>query len=136
MNETNSLEELTNPGEADDFFRIDNLAPFDSSATRSYSRGNALWLMETCRLVYREDEPSRKGFFQQNGLQEVRFFNDGDTQGALVRGDGFAVLAFRGTLGDRDFLADLDFPPLNWPGEGKVHEGIKRQFDAVGRREG
>jgi hypothetical protein len=87
--------------------------------------------METCRLIYREDEPSRKDFFRRNGLEEVRFFNVGDTQGALVRGDGFAVLAFRGTLGKGDFLTNLDFPPVDWPGEGKVHKGFKRQFDDV-----
>lgn len=131
MNENNSLKALTNPGEADDFFKIDNLPAFNPSVTSTYSRGNALWLMETCRLVYREDELSRRDFFQQNGLEELRFFSTRNTQGALVRGDRFAVLAFRGTLGNQDFLADLDFPPINWPGEGKVHEGFKKQFDDV-----
>jgi len=131
MNENNSLKALTNPGEADDFFKIDDLPAFNPSVTNTYSRGNALWLMETCRLVYREDELSRRDFFQQNGLEELRFFSTGNTQGALVRGDRFAVLAFRGTLGNQDFLADLDFPPVNWPGEGKVHEGFKKQFDDV-----
>jgi triacylglycerol lipase len=133
MNEDTSFEALTNPGKADNFFSgIDNLPAFDPQASRSYARGNALWLMETCRLIYREDEPSRKNFFEQRaGLHETKFFNTGDTQGGLVRGNGFAVLAFRGTLGERDWLADFDFPPVNWEGDGKVHGGFKKQLDAV-----
>jgi triacylglycerol lipase len=132
MQEDTSLKALIDPGDADNFFMIDGLPRFDPSATAGYSRGNALWLMETCRLVYREDEPSRKEFFERRaGLRETRYFNAGDTQGVMVRGEGFAALAFRGTLGYRDWLSDLDCLPVDWRGEGKVHEGFKKQFDAV-----
>jgi hypothetical protein len=88
--------------------------------------------METCRLVYREDEPSRKDFFSRRAnLRETRFFNTGRTQGAVVRGDGFAVLAFRGTLGCYDWLSNFNCLPVNWDGEGKVHEGFKEQLDVI-----
>ncbi len=133
MNVDNSFKALTDPGDADNFFLgIADLPAFDPQATLSYSRGNALWLMETCRLIYREDEPSRRNFFQQRaGLTETKFFNTGATQGGLLRGNGFAVLAFRGTLGEHDWLADFDFPPVSWAGDGKVHQGFKKQLDAV-----
>jgi hypothetical protein len=132
MNEDNSIKALIDPGDADNFFMIDNLPAFDPAARGAYSRANALWLMETCRLIYREDEPSRKQYFEQRAnLRETRFFNTGETQGVLVRGDNFAVLAFRGTLGHRDWLADLDCRPVNWDGDGKVHEGFKKQLDVV-----
>ena len=133
MNEDTSFKALTNPGEADNFFSgIENLPAFDPQAKLNYSRGNALWLMETCRLIYREDEPSRKKFFKQRaGLTETKFFNTKDTQGGLVRGDGFAVLVFRGTLGKRDWLADFDSSPVHWEGDGKVHRGFKKQLNAV-----
>lgn len=132
MDEDTSLKALIDPGDADNFFMVDDLPAFDPSATAAYSRGNALRLMETCRLTYREDEASRKQFFEQRAdLRETRYFNTGETQGVMVRGDGFAVLAFRGTLGYRDWLSDLDCLPVNWEGEGKVHQGFKKQFDAV-----
>jgi triacylglycerol lipase len=131
MNETNSLKALFNPGEADDFFQIKDLPAFDPAAVKSYSEANALWLSEASRLVYREDEPSRKAYFKRVGLEEVHFFDQGATRGALVIGRGFAILVFRGTLGPRDVLSDLDFPAVGWEGHGLVHEGFKRQLDAV-----
>jgi len=67
----------------------------------------------------------------RRSAQEAGFFNRAATQAALVHGNGFAVLAFRGTLGLRGWLADFDFPPVDWEGEGKVHKGFKGQLDVV-----
>ena len=132
MQETTSFEALFDPGNAADFFQIDNLPAFDPAATTAYLRGNALWLVEICRLVYRQDAPSRREFFRRRaGLEEIRFFDQQATQGALLSGKNFAVLAFRGTLGLRDWLADFDFPPVPWRGEGRVHQGFKDQLDPV-----
>jgi len=129
---THSWKALTDPGEADDFFGIEGLRAFDPSASSDYSRGNALWLIECSRLVYRIDGPSRRRYFKERaGLEEIRFFDRGATQGALLSGSGFALLAFRGTLGARDWVSDLDFPPVAWEGPGEVHQGFKRQLDRV-----
>jgi triacylglycerol lipase len=82
--------------------------------------------------VYRIDAPSRRRYFKERaGLEEIRFFDRGATQGALLSGEGFALLVFRGTLGARDWLSDLDFPPVAWEGPGEVHQGFKRQLDRV-----
>jgi triacylglycerol lipase len=132
MEPTASWKALVDPGAADDFFEIDGLPAFDPRATGAYARGNALWLAETSRLVYRVDAPSRKAYFKERaGLDEIRFFDEGAAQGALVRGDGYAVLAFRGTLGFSDWLSDLDCPPVGWEGEGRVHRGFKAQLERV-----
>jgi triacylglycerol lipase len=132
MEPTTSWKALVDPGDADDFFEIAGLPAFDAGASSGYSPGNALWLAETSRLVYREDAQSRRRFFAERaGLEEVRFFDRDATQGALLRGKGFALLAFRGTLGADDWLSDLDCPPVPWEGEGKVHQGFKRQLDRV-----
>lgn len=132
MEPTTSWKALVDPGAADDFFEIDGLPAFDARARSQYSPGNALWLAETSRLVYRVDAQSRRGYFAERaGLEEIRFFDRGATQGALLRGRGFALLAFRGTLGARDWLSDLDCPTVPWEGGGKVHQGFKRQLDRV-----
>jgi len=146
MQEDNSFEALINPGEASNFFHFEEAPVFNPVAAKSYSRDNGLWLMECCRLVYRKDrppdeqpkQPSRQEIFDHFGLKETRFFdghvqerNIKDAQAALIKGKGFVVLAFRGTLGAGDLLADLDFKPTDWGGEGKVHEGFKKQFDAI-----
>jgi triacylglycerol lipase len=129
---TTSWKALVDPGAADDFFELEPLPAFDAGARAAYSRANALWLIETSRLMYREDAASRRRFFAERaGLEEIRFFDRDATQGALILGRGFAVLAFRGTLGAGDWLSDLDCPPVAWEGEGRVHRGFKRQLDVV-----
>jgi len=129
---TTSWRALVDPGAAEDFFEIDALPAFDAGATRAYSRANALWLSEASRLVYREDAASRRRYFAERaGLEEVRFFDRGATQGALLRGRGFALLVFRGTLGADDWLSDLDCPPIPWQGGGRVHQGFSRQLERV-----
>ena len=135
MQEDNSLIALTNPGDsASEFFNFEILPPaFDPTLRNSYSRTNAMWLMELCRLVYRRDgiQPSREDFLKQHDLHEVVFFNADRTQGALVTNKNFGVLVFRGTLGAGDWLSDLDGIQTNWIGEGKVHKGFKDQLELV-----
>lgn len=63
MEPTTSWKALVDPGAADDFFVIDGLPAFDARASAAFSPGNALWLIETARLMYRVDGPSRKAFF-------------------------------------------------------------------------
>jgi triacylglycerol lipase len=129
---TTSWKALVDPGAADDFFAIAGLPAFDARARGAYSRGNALTLAEASRLVYRDDADSRRRFFAERaGLDEIRFFDRGATQGTLVRGRDFALLVFRGTLGADDWISDLDCRPVPWQGPGRVHEGFSRQLRAV-----
>ena len=65
MKETTDKEALINPGDsANDFFEFEELHPghFNPALTATYSRTNAVSLMELCRLVYRRDQiqPSRE----------------------------------------------------------------------------
>lgn len=65
------------------------------------------------------------------GLTERRFFDAGSTQGALVTGDGFAVLVFRGSADLRDWLTNLRVAPVPWPDGGCVHDGFARALERV-----
>ena len=95
MEPTTSWTALVDPGDADDFFAIGGLPAFDARASSAYSPGNALWLAETSRLVYRVDAPSRKAYFRERaGLEEIEFFDELATQGALLRGQGYALLVW------------------------------------------
>src|SRR5262249_47673031 len=62
---------------------------------------------------------------------EVKFFNQARTQGALVTAANFAVLVFRGTLGLGDWLSDFQGLPVDWKGEGKIHQGFRNQLSVV-----
>ena len=126
MEEDNNLPALTNPGDsARAFFNFEiQPPPFDPGANTEYSRANAMWLMELCRLVYRNN--GRDEFLEPRGFREIEFFDQRRTQAALVNGNGFAVLVFRGTLGLNDWLSNFDAPPVSWNGEGEVHEGFNK----------
>ena len=136
MKETTDKEALINPGDsANDFFDFEKLHPghFNPALTATYSRTNAVWLMELCRLVYRRDQiqPSREEFLKRHELHEVKFFDRNQTQGALIKGPNFAVLVFRGTLGPKDWLSNFDAKPVKWDGEGNVHEGFDNQLSEI-----
>ncbi len=129
MKELFSLKAVTSPGDATDFFDLD-LPPFDPAATSAYSRGNALWLIESCRLSYREDAASRKDYYDKKAHLEERPFSVNRTQGAVLVGSSHAILAFRGSLGFDDWLSDFDALPVQWAGV-QVHQGFKKQLDDV-----
>ncbi|MGE0386983.1 MAG: hypothetical protein AB7Q97_19845 [Gammaproteobacteria bacterium] len=128
MDERTDLRSLIDPGAAGDCFAVDGLPPFDPADCAHWSRANALWLSECCRLIYRQDAASRRACLAGVGLQERAFFDDGATQGALVAGPGFAILVFRGTLGLRDWLYNLDAAAVRWEGPGRIHRGFAAQL--------
>jgi len=145
MEPTTTWQDLLHPGEATDFFSRGAFRPFDPQAG-AYNAGNALWLAELCRLVYRHDveeqspppQPTRASFLAKAGLRQRCFFNSRktDTQAILVEPAGpstFAVLAFRGTEQQlEDFISDLKVgrPPLGGTAID-VHEGFKEAIESV-----
>jgi triacylglycerol lipase len=145
MNEDKSFKALMNPGDADNFFDIANLAAFEPQATHGYSRTNALWLAEFCRLIYRRERDeiptrlpdfrTRDEFLSPRGWRQEpsAFFNRCGTQAAFFVHEKIecAVLVFRGTLGVHDTITDLEFVPRSWQGRGHVHSGFKKALDAV-----
>src|SRR2546427_6478239 len=144
MEQDNSFEALMNPGEASNFFDIANLTEFDPRSTTSYSRTNALWLVEVCRLIYRKENDEMKratGFVTRNqflaakGWREDTFFNQAGTQAGLFVNDQLkcGALVFRGTLGLKDVITDSKFLPTRCEGGGYVHDGFKGAVDVVWR---
>jgi hypothetical protein len=144
MNFDNSWDALLKPGDATVYFENLSQEKFDVDAT-SYSKINAWWLAELCRLIYRQevDEaepppkgPTRREVLKGAGFEQVEFFNESDTQCAVIKtldstNPQFAVLVFRGTNALRDWLTNLRGAPVSWPGGGKVHEGFKEAIDLV-----
>jgi hypothetical protein len=136
---------LLHPGDATDFFSRDPLPSFDPAAV-SYSPGNAWWLAELSRLVYRRDveeessppHPTRSSFLAKARLRQRRFFASTvtGTQAMLVESEGppaFAVLVFRGTEQTlKDFLSDIEVgAKVIFGGEVGVHEGFAKAIDSL-----
>ena len=137
--------DLLHPGDARDFFSRRELSPFDPS-TSEYNDGNALWLAELSRLVYRHDveetsspsTPTRSSFLANVRLRQICFFCEQGTgtQAMLVESDvspAFAVLVFRGTEQRvKDFIVDLHIGFDTLVQETvAVHKGFKGALDSV-----
>jgi len=135
-------QDLLRPGDATNYFEADSLPSFVPEAG-AYHRGNAWWLAELCRLVYRQDieeiaiplEPRRTAILERVGLRQLEFFDDAQTgtQAFLVESKRpcYAALVFRGTEQDpRDVLCDLEIGPPLASGP-RVHKGFERAFNSV-----
>lgn len=145
MHTDTSWQDLLYPGAAMDFFRRRSFKPFDPM-NLAYCPGNALWLAELSRLVYRHDteekgpppQPTRSQFLEQAGFRQRQFFHAQatGTQAMLVESVGslpFAVLAFRGTEHDiQDYLTNLKFGQLALA-VNQVHAGFAAALDSVWR---
>jgi triacylglycerol lipase len=106
---------------------------FDPQAN-TFNAENALLLAKMCSAAYMDDAGAKQEVtslgltdFQWIDLTE-RFK---DLYGIAASGDGFAVLAFRGTQNLKDWMTDLDATPtpFSWmfeagPDVGQVHGGF------------
>lgn len=142
---TTTWQDLLNPGGATDFFSRREFPPFDPEAAPAYSRTNALWLAELSRLIYRQDveevisapQPTRASFLERAGLKQRAFFAspETDTHAMLVEpmvSPSFAILVFRGTDSNRDYVTDFEFGILPWDqNEVGVHKGFRKALDSV-----
>jgi triacylglycerol lipase len=141
MNFDNSWDAVLKPGDATVYFDVLSDTKFEADSP-SYSKINAWWLAELCRLIYRQgtDEvegaagPSRKEVLARVNLDEVDFFNEGDTEAALIKTTGssdvqYAALVLRGTNDPRDWLTNFNAIPKNWAGGGLVHKGFAKALD-------
>jgi triacylglycerol lipase len=145
MRNRTTWHDLLHPGDATDFFARRSMPPFDP-ATSAYNAGNAVWLAELSRLIYRHDkeeeaappQPARTRFLEQAGFTQRHFFlsRETNTQAMLVEfaaTDPFAVLVFRGSEHHiRDIITDLNIGKHSF---GKstvdVHEGFMRALHSV-----
>jgi hypothetical protein len=138
-------QDLLNPGGATDFFSRRAFPPFEPGAGPEYSRANALWLAELSRLIYRQDteevmpapQPTRARFLGKVGLKQRAFFAspEMDTHAMLVESKippSFAILVFRGTDSNRDYVTDFESGILPWDrNEVGVHKGFRKALDSV-----
>jgi hypothetical protein len=138
-----SWDALRRPGKASNFFEF-GVAPRFDPAGPEFRAENALLLAELCRVIYRHGPREREGarppfraeYVARAGMRETRFFDGGAARAALVEPDdgaesAFEVLVFRGTLGRRAILADLDARVDRWPAGGRVHSGFRRALDSI-----
>ncbi|MFY9556305.1 MAG: lipase family protein [Blastocatellia bacterium] len=143
MNFDNSWDALLKPGDATVYFDVLSHTRFETEAT-SYSKINAWWLGELCRLIYRQgaDEkpeaahPTREEVLEPVGLHEVEFFNEKDSEAALIMTTPsaqvrYAALVFRGTNELMDWVTDFTAVPKGWAGHGDVHEGFAKALALV-----
>lgn len=143
MDFDNSWDAVVKPGKATVFFDVLDQTRFDPSAP-SYSKINAWWLAELCRLIYREETdetekaapPTRQEVLDKVQLREVAFFNEGATEAALIKpknpaASQFAALVFRGTTDVNDWLTDFRIVPTPWEGRGLVHKGFAEALELV-----
>ncbi len=145
VNEDHGLAALMNPGEAENFFALEGLTPFDPSSAAGFNRHSAMWLAEFCRLIYRQERdelPHRPASFRtraqilaEHGWREEAVLRNrqGVPQAAVferTNPDG-AVIVFRGTLGLRDMFTDLQLVLRPWAGAGHVHQGFKDAHAAL-----
>ncbi len=115
--------------------RVDAFQPHK----RGLSLANAWWLSNAAHLAY-FDGSQIEGVLHENrrslGLSLVEFFDNGGTRGYLAGGDGFAILAFRGTQpGEvRDLATDLKFHQRELSAVGgsvAVHSGFLEALEHV-----
>ena len=115
-----SLDALTNPGAADNFFQLHR------------PQSEAAWCAEFSRLAYCD-----YGRVLAPSLAAVGFhlvvspFDHAGTQAFLAEGPDFAVLTFRGSDDLDAWTTNLDAMPAPWRGPGKVHHGFAKALEAV-----
>lgn len=107
---------------------------------------NAWWLSELSMLAF--SEPAFIDIaLERAGLEPAGVFDGPSTEAFAVRGEGFAIVAFRGTqtflpgrdpltlLGDitEDVLTDVRIPLVRArrPARGRVHRGFRNALDEI-----
>ena len=141
MQETTAKADLFNPGAAENFFDISGLPHFAPGANRAFHQGNALWLAEFSRLIYRQDRTEKKSaritsrteLLAAQEWEEMAFIQVQSVEAAIFRSHALsaAVLVFRGTLGIGDTLTDMNALMSDWRGVGKIHCGFRKDIDRV-----
>lgn len=143
MDFDNSWDAVLKPGKATVYFDVLDQTPFEAGAT-SYSKINAWWLAELCRLVYRQNSdedkhakaPTRQEVLASVNLDEVEFFNHDDSQAALIKTNNssairFAALVLRGTDDLMDWVTDFKAVAASWAGKGQVHFGFSEALGKI-----
>jgi hypothetical protein len=102
--------------------------------TNSFSAQNALLLAKLCNIAYDDQAPAEQqaGQLGLTNFQWIHLIGAfGDCYGFAASGDGFAVLAFRGTKDAKSWMDDLEATPVPYPWlfeggpeVGQIHAGF------------
>lgn len=115
-----SLEALTNPGGAGNFFQLHE------------PRSKRAWCAEFSRLAYAEFATVLESCLDRVGFRLLAEpFDREGTQAFLAAGPDFAVLAFRGSDDLNAWGTNLNALALPWRGSGKVHRGFADALEVV-----
>jgi triacylglycerol lipase len=138
-----TLKNLAPPYLDYEYFKNSAQLPFRYAAN-AFDMVNAWWLIEAATLVYADKEFVTEKFKKNAGLPEVKYFSGKSTQCFVAANEKFAIVAFRGSearlrASDEDprhiiadWMADLDFLPVQWNRGGKVHRGFREALQEVG----
>ncbi|MBL4770641.1 MAG: lipase family protein [Planctomycetes bacterium] len=85
---------------------------------------DAWWCAELCLLCYVPEQDLVREHLQAAGFKDIEVFERGGTHAILADN----LLAFRGTAGLKDWLADFD-AWLTKEGSGRVHRGFQSTLD-------
>jgi len=99
---------------------------------RGFDLVNAWWLSNAAHAAYFDEEGTRRELAKA-GWRVVEYYLRGGTEGYMAEGEGFAILAFRGTQHDdwNDVKADLKFPLAPFTGGTRAHTGFREALDQV-----
>jgi hypothetical protein len=115
-----TLEALTDPGAAGDFFQ------------RHQPRSPEAWCAEFSRLAYCDYARVLAPCLSSIGFGLIAEpFDRAGTQAFLAGGPDFAVLAFRGSDDLRAWMTNVNILPVPWRGGGRAHAGFAAALDAV-----
>jgi triacylglycerol lipase len=105
--------------------------PFEPDE-RAYDPVKLSWLADASLLTYVPGEDAVRERLERGGLRLSLFFEAGP-RGFVADGDGFTILAFRGTdVKDiEDMLANADTRPGAFSGKGRVHQGFLAYVEKI-----
>lgn len=147
----NSIDALIKPGNSNQYFDLSN-PPAISVGETNFNSGNAWWLAELSRMVYREDKHntceenkniSTEEILKKVGMEKIgEISNDeSSTYGLLIKVVAFdkktqteipcLVLAFRGTNGLDDWKINFRAYQRGFYDRGNVHSGFQQAFLSI-----
>ncbi|MEE4273852.1 MAG: lipase family protein [Thermoanaerobaculales bacterium] len=106
-------------------------ATFDP-ASRSFSLENAAFLVSVVEIASQNDEGCIRAQLAPLGFRAARLIKSKVLHCVVAEGDGYVVLAFRGSTTMQDWLTDLKFAQAGTKTTGlpgKVHRGFVRALD-------
>ncbi len=136
MKVTATVQDLINPGKADDYFDIKGVSALSFIDT-GFDSTVAWWLSECSRLVYRRNgvSPERSELWQRGYLTEDKVFFDQKTQTQAVLASSesgqFNILVFRGSSEYANWETNFTALQVDSGSGIAVHQGFLTALDSI-----